>query len=248
MKPDITSALTQIPKRSSPSSPRLIQAYLALALIVPISTIGALTSLWIAPGVVGQRVVLICGLWMILFPAAWTLAVERRLPKPKLPNRNSVWLGALLGGLMFVIILASYGLLGKPLLNGSDILLQVRQIGFGNQTQFLLASFYGTFINSLVEEYLWRWFVYRNCVAISSKRTALWLSAFFFTIHHVLILLFYSHDWRIVGFGSLAVFIAGAIWTKCYQCYHSIWPGYISHAAADLALAIIAWDLVFRSL
>jgi hypothetical protein len=199
-------------------------------------------------GVIGQRVLLLCGLWIILFPAAWTLGIEQHLPKPKLPNRNSIWLGTLLGGLMFTIILASYWLLGKPLLNGSDILHQVQQIGFGSQTQFWLASFYSTVFNALVEEYVWRWFVYKNCAALSSKRIALWLSTFFFTIHHLLILLFYSHDWRIVGFGSLAVFIAGAIWAKCYQCYHPIWPGYISHAAADLALAMIAWDLVFRSI
>jgi hypothetical protein len=102
---------------------------------------------------------------------------------------------------------------------------------------------YFTFINSLFEEYLWRWFVYRQCQTLLSGAGAVWLSALLFTLHHLIVLAVYG-SWQVVGFGGLGVFAAGVIWSTCYRYYRSIVPSYISHVCADAALQAITWQVL----
>jgi hypothetical protein len=43
------------------------------------------------------------------------------------------------------------------------------------------------------------------------------------------------------------VLAAGACWSFLYLRYESIWPGWISHVLADLAVFLIGWHLLFAS-
>jgi hypothetical protein len=182
---------------------------------------------------------------MLVFPVGWHLGVDRHPLKLIQPPHYRWRLGTNLGLLMLVVILAIYWIWGRHWLNAAEIRVKAQEIGVSSQALFLVGGTYFTLINSLVEEYVWRWFVYTKCKILVSESQAVWLSALFFTLHHIIGLAIYSHDWRVVGVGTLAVFIAGAIWSQCYRVYHSIWPSYISHALADLALQIVAWNVLF---
>ena len=35
------------------------------------------------------------------------------------------------------------------------------------------------------------------------------------------------------------------IWSGCYLKYNSIWPGYLSHLFADVAIMAIGWRILF---
>ncbi|MGB8699774.1 MAG: type II CAAX endopeptidase family protein [Thermosynechococcaceae cyanobacterium] len=230
--------------RNSKQSHR--RAWLALALIVPVASLGTILSMFVAPGPIGQIAIVGCGLWLFACPLLWTIWGDRQIPSLRKTFRpKGIALGVVLGGIMFGAIMALYFYLGKPLLNVAEIRAKAQLIGFNSPVKLVLAGTYVSLINALIEEYLWRWFVHRKCEDLVSKPQAVWLSAFCFTLHHIFILLAYSRDWRIVGIGTLAVFIAGAIWARCFQVYRSVWPGYISHAAADCALVIISWDVLF---
>ena len=98
--------------------------------------------------------------------------------------------------------------------------------------------------SSLIEEYFWRWFVYSRCEKLVSGKIAVFLTALFFTLHHTIGLTAFT-DWRTALVGSLAVLIAGIIWSEYYRRYRSIWSNYFSHAIADLALHIVAWQVFF---
>jgi uncharacterized protein len=231
-------------RRSSPRSRR--QALLALLLIVPVASLGTILSMFIAPGIVGQVAILGCGLWLLLCPFGWTIWVDHHIPSfKKTFKRKEIFGGVVLGLLMFGVIIALYCFWGKTLLNLTEIRAKAQQVGFSSPVRLLMAGTYVSLINSLIEEYLWRWFVHRKCEGLVSKQQAVWLSALCFTLHHIFILVGYSRDWRVVLVGTLAVFIAGAIWARCYQVYRSVVPGYISHAAADCALVIVSWDVLF---
>ena len=65
------------------------------------------------------------------------------------------------------------------------------------------------------------------------------------TTHHSIALYGYTHSWSVVWLGSLGVFLAGIVWAWCYSHYQSVIPGYISHVLADLAIAIIGYQLLF---
>jgi hypothetical protein len=69
-------------------------------------------------------------------------------------------------------------------------------------------------------------------------------SAFFFTLHHIVALATQA-DWRVTTIASAGVFIGGAVWSSLYLRYRSIWPGYLSHALADVPIFVIGWCLIF---
>ena len=79
-----------------------------------------------------------------------------------------------------------------------------------------------------------------------SSAWAVILSATMFTLHHVLALNIYF-DLHVTIIASAGVFIGGATWSCLYLYYRSIWPGWLSHAWADLAIFIIGYKLLFIS-
>jgi len=103
---------------------------------------------------------------------------------------------------------------------------------------------YRTLVNSLIEEYVYRWFVLRQCEALLPPAAAVIASAAVFTIHHVIALNQYLEP----GFTALAsagVFAGGIVWATLYHRYRSIWPGWISHVLADIAVFGLGWWLLF---
>jgi membrane protease YdiL (CAAX protease family) len=220
-------------------------AGLALLLLVPAQTIGTLMSHVIAPGTVGQTVLFLTKIWMLVLPLVWLVGVDKNTVQIPLPKRRDLMAGVVLGSLMFVVILAAYWFLGRQWINPSEVRSQAQRIGVLTPTIYLAGVVFWTLINSLLEEYVWRWFVFRKCEMIVSGIAAVLLSALFFTLHHILELAVNVGDWRVVVLGSLAVFSAGAIWSGCYWVYRSIWTCYVSHVLADLAIAIVGWQILF---
>jgi uncharacterized protein len=222
------------------------RALIALALSVPFTSIGATMSLLIAPGAIGQTVLVICQIWLLFLPIVWLRRIERKPLTVSRPKQRDWIVGATIGLLMFCIILAAYWLFLRHWINAADIQRKVRRISNIDPLSFQLGGFYFTVINALIEEYFWRWFIYRRCEEVVSQRAAVFLSASFFTLHHTIGLAVFT-DWRVTIVGTLSVFAAGAVWSECYRRYRSVWGNYFSHAAADLALHIIAWQILFGS-
>ncbi|MBD2420793.1 CPBP family intramembrane metalloprotease [Anabaena cylindrica FACHB-243] len=216
----------------------------ALLISVPFTSIGAVMSLLIAPGIIGQTILVMCQLWLLFLPVAWLLWVERKPLKISKPTRYDWLIGLALGLLMFGIILATYWFFLRDWINVNDVRNKLQKVGNINQLFFKLGGAYFILINALIEEYFWRWFVYSRCEELVSGRTAVFLAALFFTIHHTIGLAVFT-DWRMVLLGSLFVFVAGVVWSECYRRYRSIWSNYFSHLIADLALHIVAWQIFF---
>jgi hypothetical protein len=99
-------------------------------------------------------------------------------------------------------------------------------------------------INALLEEYVWRWFVFRRCEDLAGGWPAAVLAGLFFTVHHVFALRA-QFGWNVTVLGSVGVFAGGVIWSWCYLRYRSIWPGYISHVLADVAFLVIGGLILF---
>jgi uncharacterized protein len=220
------------------------RSILALLLIVPPSSIGAASSTMFFPGSVGQGIAICCGIWTTILPIAWHVFVERQNLKLTRPNHRGLLAGIILAIFMFGLILGSYWFGGRYLLNIPDIRARVGQMGMNIPLTIFGFGTFQTLVNSFVEEYVWRWFVDRHCRIIWSKKLSLFLSAIFFTLHHIVLLTAYCDDWRLVLLGSIAVFIAGLLWARCIRVYDSLLPSYLSHMAADLALQIVSWHIL----
>jgi membrane protease YdiL (CAAX protease family) len=125
---------------------------------------------------------------------------------------------------------------------------QVRQIaqrnGIGTLPRYLSAVAYWILVNSVLEEYVYRWFVFRKCEALMPAAWAVLASAAAFTIHHV-IAIGVQFDWRVNVLASIGVFVGGAVWSWLYLRYRSIWPAYLSHAIVDVAVFYLGWRIIF---
>jgi uncharacterized protein len=213
-------------------------------LIVVASSFGTVMSLHIAPGVLGKTIYFLCHLLMLAVPLIWYIWSDRGQIKISQPKPKELLAGTILGLLMFGAILGADWFIGRSWIDLESIRMRAQQAGTGNSSIYLVGAIYFSFVNSLFEEYIWRWFIASKCAILFPGIGAIFLSALLFTLHHIIGLAAYV-DWRVVLVGSLGVFISGVIWSWCYLTYRSIWSSYISHILADLAIAIVGWQLLF---
>ncbi|NJO94186.1 MAG: CPBP family intramembrane metalloprotease [Hydrococcus sp. RM1_1_31] len=218
---------------------------LPLFLIAIAASFGVVMSLHIAPGIVGKIAYSLSHLWMWGLPLAWHIWVDRGTISLSRPKRVELLVGTILGLLMLGAILGAYWLFGQQWIDPLTVKSKAQQIGTNNVWIYLTGAIYFSFVNSLIEEYVWRWFVTGKCEKLLPKNGAIILAALLFTLHHIIGLAAYV-DWRTVFLGSLGVFIGGAIWSWSYLTYRSIWSSYISHILADIAIAIVGWQLLFN--
>ncbi len=201
-------------------------------------------SLLIAPGIVGQSILIICQLWLLLLPIAWLFWVERKPVNISKPKQRDWITGVVIGLLMFCVILAAYSLFLSHWINVADVREKIQKIANINQDTFKFGGFYFIFVNALIEEYFWRWFIFSRCEEVVPGKVAVLFSALFFMVHHTIGLAVLT-NWRVALVGSLAVFVAGALWSEYFRRHRSIWSNYFSHAIADLALHFVAWQVFF---
>jgi hypothetical protein len=224
------------------------RAALALALLVPAPSLGALAAFVIAPGPLGQAIYAACKLWLVALPLVWHARVERRrLAWPRWPRerrREALADGLALAWIFVAAVLAANAALGAEIVDAERLQLAATEAGFGTPARYLALAAYLALANSAVEELVWRAFVLRQCERVVSPRAAIPLSAALFALHHAIA--FTAELGPLAGaLATLAVFAAGCVWSWCYARYRSIWPGWISHVAADAAGLAIGWTLIF---
>ncbi len=217
---------------------------MALLLLVPIASFGTLMMLRVWPGPGGKVVYGICKAWLLALPLLWLLRVERGRPSLSPPRHGGLLVGAASGLAIGAAILAAHRLVGHWI----DLAVFREKLvaaGFGNKAFYLGAAVYIVTINAVLEEYVWRWFVFRQCEKLlGASVPAVLLSALLFSIHHVVALRAYT-GWNVTLLACGGVFLGGVIWSALYARYRSIWPGYLSHIVADVAIYVIGWQLLF---
>ena len=219
-------------------------AVLALLLIVPVPSIGVIAAMVAAPGTVGKTVFLVAKIWLVLFPAAWYLMVERGRPSWSPPRLGGMGVGALSGLAILAAIATGAWLAGVRTMDLDPLRAAVEEMGLGTRGAYLTAAAGWILGNSLVEEYVYRWFVLRQSEQLMSRAWAILMSAAVFTLHHVIAVSQYLNPLHSV-LASSGVFIGGVIWASLYSHYRSIWPGWISHVLADIAVFGVGWWLLF---
>ena len=221
------------------------RALLALLLLVPAPSLGVYMMTFGGGGSFGQVLWGLGKVWLLGFPLMWYLLVEKgRLTFPK-PRCEGMLLGVISGLLIGGAMLGAFFLFGRDWIDAEWVRQRIEIAGFGTKTKILMLAVYTCLVNALLEEYVWRWFVYRQCEGVAGKGiAAVLLAAVLFTIHHVIALAFYF-DWRIVTLATSGVFAGGVIWSWFYLRYRHIWPGYVSHVLADVAIFIMTWIIVF---
>jgi membrane protease YdiL (CAAX protease family) len=217
---------------------------MALALLVPAPSIGVLAAMMIWPGTIGTVVFAACKAWMLGLPLVWHVLVDRQRLSLSPARRGGFGVGLLLGVLISAVILLVYQALGPQWIDEDEVRAIAQRNGIGTLTKYFAGAAYWILINSVLEEYVYRWFVYRQCEALMPARWAVLASAAAFTVHHV-IAIGIQFDWRVTALASTGVFVGGAVWSWLYRRYDSIWPAYLSHAVVDIAVFYLGWRIIF---
>jgi len=228
-----------------PSSSRpWVSAAIALLLVVPVPTAGVVAALHAAPGPAGRAVFAAAKLWLLLFPAAWFLVMERGRPGWSRPERGGLGAGAALGAVMVAaIVLAYWGVL-RDLVDPRPLRHAALDIGIGSPGRLPRRG--GGLDRRQLPGRGVRLALVRPAPAAGAAAAgpAILGSAALFTVHHIFAMAAYLEPTHVV-LGSAAVLTAGACWSWLYLRYDSIWPGWISHLAADVAVFLVGWQLLF---
>ena len=138
---------------------------------------------------------IICKLWLLLAPAFWYLIVEKNPPSWSLPSRDGLVFGGISAILMSIIIIVMWLIFGDTV-DTDSIISELDSTGLTEFRVYIAAMIYWIFLNSLLEEYVFRWFVTIKSVELLGNETrAIVLSAILFTVHHAVALHFFGFFW-----------------------------------------------------
>ena len=226
------------------------RALLALALILPAPLIGVSCSFYlqewksaIGDIEIGKAIWLLAKVWLIVLPVVWLLYVDGGKLSWSPTSKKGIVAGFIAAIPVGGVLLGTYFLAKDSLIDPGEAKQIIDELGLSSTAKFLIFASSMSLVNSLIEEYVWRWFVFSKFKVLFGARPAIVLSAFFFTLHHVVIIESLGSLW-LVFLGSLGLFVGGIIWGWLYNKYNSVWPGWICHVAADTAIMWITWRLI----
>jgi membrane protease YdiL (CAAX protease family) len=221
------------------------RAAIALLLLGPAQSIATTTFFWWPDTVAGKIIVVACRLWLVLLPALWLKFVDRGTWSWSPPKLGGFKAAAGLGLAIAAAIFLAYAIASHlGAMHPEKIADSAARTGLNHLSVYLAGALYWITFNSLMEEYIWRWFVFRKFDVLLGGKPAVVAAALAFTAHHVIVLAA-QFPWPIAVLGSLGVFLGGAIWSWLYLRYRSVWPCYLSHAIADAAIFVIGYRLIF---
>ncbi len=199
------------------------------------------------------------------FPAVWWLIVERRTravsfssrgcstfatfspsvnPRElKLTARGDIALGIGSGALIGASLWCVYLLMFKGVIDADVLAERVRQ--FGMYEHFLLYMMFLSIINSGLEEYYWRWFVFGRLRAKLGAPAAVVLSSLAFAAHHFVALHEFLGSAWLAGLFSVGISIGGAVWACHYHHTGRLWGVWVSHCIIDVAALSIGYYILF---
>jgi hypothetical protein len=200
--------------------------------------------LWFPGEIAGTALFAAAKLWLLLLPLLWLRFVDRA-PLSLSPARQGGLAAGLAGGVaLSVLVAAAYILAGERLLDNGTLSAGMTAVGLDRPAVYLAGAAYWILVNSLLEEYVWRWFCFQQCRRLMSAPAAVAVAALCFTLHHVVALAAFMPAGA-VALCAVGIFTGGAVWSALYARYGSIWPAYLSHAVVDLCVFGIGARLLF---
>lgn len=183
------------------------------------------------------------------FPIVWVWAVQHESIQRWRPRWDGIGLGVLFGLAVAVATWVLYlGFLrGTPMFTQSVEIVRDRVQAFGVDRPWkyaLLGTFY-SLVHSLLEEYFFRWFLFRQLRRLLPLWPAIFLSAVGFMMHHVVILGTYF-EWSLLptAFFSLSVAVGGVYWAWLYDRSGSIAGPCVSHLLVDVGIFWVGFDMM----
>lgn len=221
------------------------RALIAIILVGAAPTLSTLLSYSAGDGAISQAIFVLTKLWLLCVPIIWFLKIDGGTMSWSKPEQGGYAMSIGLGLAMSVAMLLAWFLLGDAI-DATLLSDALEPVGLLNPTIYLLATVYWILFNSLLEEYVFRWFlVIKSETLVGPGNPAIILSALIFVVHHTVALAVFGFPWWANVISSIAIFIGGAVFSWLYVRYRSVWIPYIAHAICDVAVFGVGATILF---
>ena len=166
------------------------RALIALSLLVPLPSIGTAAALFWWPELLAGKLIFIAAkVWIALLPLIWLKVVDREPLSWSPPRRGGFGVAAALGLAIAIFIFAAYAVARHfGTIDATMVADRAAKTGLNNLGLYLAGALYWITLNSLMEEYVWRWFVFSKFEVLLGGKAGVMASALAFTAHHLVAL------------------------------------------------------------
>jgi hypothetical protein len=200
-------------------------------------------------GAVQQVTYLSVKIIQFAFPIVWVWAVLREPLRLRPARPGGLLMGAAFsalvvgaGWLVFELALRETSAFTRAALKIHD---KIAQFGIDAAWKYAILGVFYSLIHSLLEEYYWRWFAFRQLRNLIPLWPAVLISAIAFAGHHVIVLseFFREVPWLAWLFAT-AVAVGGVFWAWLYERTGSLYSTWLSHLLIDAGIFWIGYELV----
>lgn len=213
---------------------------LAIFIIMIISlTIMYITDAIINPGYIYKSIVKL--LLFMVIPVLYTILDKNIKLKEifKLKSKKQLFISIILGLGVYIIIFTAYLVL-KNFIDLENIKSIMEKSINVNRDNFIQVAIYISLINSLLEEFFFRGFIFLNLKKLFKRELAYIVSAFAFAIYHVAIMAnWFTPPLFILAMAGL--FVGGLIFNYLNDENSNIYSSWLVHMAANFAINTVGF-------
>lgn len=144
---------------------------------------------------------------------------------------------------VYLYVMLPNALMDEP---RKEIAAKVKGMGLDTPVALMGLGVFYSLLHSGMEEYYWRWFIFRELNSRISLGPAAIIGGLGFMSHHVIVLAKYF-GWTspLTWFFSLSIAVGGAAWALIYKKWGTLLGPWLSHLLVDAAIFIIGYHLLF---
>ena len=151
-----------------------------------------------------------------------------------IPNKKGIGIALILGGIVFGIIFGNYHIF-KNIFNFSSIATSLTSSTGVDKSNFIYVSIYISLVNSMMEEFFFRGFVFKN---INNKKFAYIFSSVIFALYHVAMMIGWF-DILVFLLVLAGLFVGGILFNLLNEKFKTVYVSWIVHMFANFAINTI---------
>lgn len=157
----------------------------------------------------------------------------------KISSKKQLLMSIILGIAIYMIILAAYFILRGfiDLENIKDIIEKNLNV---NKSNFVFVALYISFVNSLLEEFFFRGFIFLNLKKIANRGFAYIYSAFAFAVYHIAIMTNWFTPYLFI-LAMVGLFVGGLIFDYLNDKSENIYNSWLVHMFANFAINTVGF-------
>lgn len=191
---------------------------------------------------IGKIFYLLTKILLVALPVIFWRFYKTEVKQYKANIKKSLLFGLIIGVTTCIIIYTFY-FLSPELVASSSAGITAKVYELKIENFFIPFAIFLSVVHSLLEEFYWRFFVFRGLQIKMNYRLAAAISSLGFASHHFVVLKEMFPVWATVIFG-IAVGLAGYVWCEIYQRTGSLKGAWLAHAMADMAIMSLGYMMM----